>query len=170
MSLSRLRYRSRQFWRAMKMPSVEVATSDLSPHLSPVQLTLFRRQQPSEQVHAWFVLQRLVQSGHTDPDLKTAALLHDIGKILYPLAVWERVLIVLVKQLLPRLAGRWGQGTPRGLQRPFVVAAQHADWGADLARQADASPRTVDLIRHHQDPLPIDDPLLIALQAADDAT
>jgi hypothetical protein len=124
--------------------------------------------QPSEQVHAYQVFQHLKAAGHSDSDLLVAALLHDVGKILYPLSIFDRVVIALGKRLFLRAARRWGGGTPRGLRRPFVVAVNHAAWGADLAAQAGASSRTVGLIRCHQDSPPLDDPLLAALQAADD--
>lgn len=166
--LARLAYRSRQFWLAWKTRPGTVATDRLTPYLSPAQLTLFRRLQPSEQAHAYLVLERLMEAGQTDPDLMVAALLHDIGKIIAPLTIWDRALIVLVGRLLPWLARRWGEGRPRGLRRPFVVAARHPDWGADLAAEAGASPRIQELIRLHQVPAPADDPLLAALQAVDD--
>jgi hypothetical protein len=60
----------------------------------------------------------------------------------------------------------WGQGQPRGLRRPFVVATQHPAWGADLSAAAGASARTCDLIRRHVSPA--DDPDLATLQQADD--
>jgi hypothetical protein len=94
--------------------------------------------------------------------------LHDVGKILNPLSIFDRVVIISGKRLFPRAARRWGGGTPCGLRRPFVVAVNHAAWGAELAAQAGASSRIVDLIRCHQDSPPLDDPLLAALQAADD--
>ncbi len=167
-SLARLAYRSRQFWLALTARRGGPALAHIAPYLSPAQQTLFRRLQPAEQAHAFLVLQRLRQSGHQDPDLLTAALLHDVGKCLSPLSLFDRVWIVLGRRFLPRLARRWGEGEPRGLCRPFVVAARHADWGADLAAEAGVSARAVGLIRRHQDADPGGDPLLAALQAADD--
>jgi len=170
---SRLAYRARQFRNALLDPREHTDTPTIPPYLSPTQLVLFRRMQPSEQSHACCVLEQLRAAGQTDPRLLAAALLHDVGKILYPLSPFERVMIVVGKRFFPRAARRWGQGKPTGLRRAFVVAAHHAEWGADLAAQAGASTRTVELIRHHQD-TPTADPerhtdlLLAALQAADD--
>jgi hypothetical protein len=138
--LSRLAYRTRQFWYALPGTRKRVETEALLPHLSPIQIVLFRRMQASEQAHAFQVLKRLEAAGQTDPDLLTAALLHDVGKVLFPISI----------------------------RRPFVVAAHHPEWGADLAEQAFASPRIVELIRRHQDFPAFDDQLLVALQAADD--
>jgi len=168
LTLSRLAYRTRQFWNALLSPRKRVETEVLLPHLSPSQIVLFRRMQPSEQAHAYQVFERLKAAGQTEPDLLAAALLHDVGKILVPLSLPDRVVIVLGKRLFRRRARRWGEGTLSRLRRPFVVASHHPGWGADLAKQAGASSRTVDLIRHHQDISSADNPLLAALQAADD--
>ncbi|HTX92200.1 MAG TPA: HD domain-containing protein [Anaerolineales bacterium] len=170
---SRLAYRARQFWNALLSPGKRVTSEALLPYLPPIQLILFRRMQPSEQLHAFQVLKRLEADGQTDPDLLAAALLHDVGKILSPLSLFDRMAVVVGKRLFPAAARRWGDAAPRGPHRPFVVAARHAEWGAGLARQAGASRRTVELVRRHQDP-PLPEPrsrtdrLLAALQAADD--
>jgi hypothetical protein len=165
---SRLAYRTRQIWNALTATRKPVETSALLPHLSPAQITLFRRMHRSEQTHALNVLNLLKTAGQNDPDLLSAALLHDIGKVLFPLSIFDRVLIVLGKAFFPSLTRRWSEGTPEKHHRPFVVAARHPEWGADLAGQAGASPRTVELIRHHQDSPCDDDGDLAALQAADD--
>jgi len=168
MRLSRLAYRTRQFWNALPCLRKPVATGTLLPHLLPAQIVLFRRMQPYEQAHAYQVLQRLKAAGQADPDLLAAALLHDVGKVLDPLSLPDRVLIVLGRHFFGQKAMRWRDETPGRLRHPFVVAVRHPGWGADLAEQAGASPRTVDLIRRHQDIPCIEDPLLAALQSADD--
>ena len=171
-NISRLTYRSRQFWNALISPSKRVASEALLPHLNPAQLVLFRRMQPAEQVHAYQIFKRLEMSGQTTPDLLTAALLHDVGKILVPLSIFDRIVIVLGSHLFRKAALRWAEGTPHGWRLPFVVAEQHAGWGADLASQAGATPLMVELIRRHHDS-PVRNPdshtelLLAALQAAD---
>jgi hypothetical protein len=171
--LHRLAYRARQFWNALPFSQRRVEMRAVLPPLTSAQFTLFQRMQPSEQVHAYRMFRRLQAEGHTEADLLVAALLHDVGKCLYPLSVLDRVAVVLGKRLFPRLARRWGEGAPEGLRRPFVVAAQHPDWGADLAAQAGASSCAVELIRRHQDPLAVEkdapvERLLAALQAVDD--
>jgi hypothetical protein len=164
---SRLAYRSRQFWNALHSPGVQVEIDALLPYLSTTQIILFRRMHASEQAHAYIVLRRLLAMMYTNSDLLTAALLHDVGKIQSPLSLFDRVVIVLGRHFFPDAVWRWGEGVPRGLRRPFVVAAQHPFWGADLAAAAGASTRTCDLIRHHQDPAS-KDPFLLALQGVDD--
>jgi hypothetical protein len=171
--ISRLAYRSRQFRNSLLSSREKIPSEVLHDHLAPAELKLFRQMQPSEQAHAYKIFKNLKTAGRTDPDLLCAALLHDVGKILHPLSIYERVLIVLGKGLFPEAARRWAAGKPRGLKRPFVVAARHAEWGAELATQAGATHWTVELIRHHHD-APLQEPdsheqrLLAALQAADD--
>jgi hypothetical protein len=146
-----LAYRFSQFQQALLPPTHSVDTDLIQPYLTPPQLSLFRQLQPSEQWHSLAVLQELITAGKSNPALLTAACLHDIGKILYPLKVWERVLIVVGNRLAPGLVQHYGRKRPRGCSKPFVVACQHATWGADLAGQAGASQLTVDLIRRHED-------------------
>jgi HD domain len=172
-NISRLTYRSRQFWNALLSPSKRVPSEALLPHLNSAQIVLFRRMQPAEQVHAYQIFKRLESAGQTTPDLLTAALLHDVGKILVPLSIFDRVLIVLGKYFFRKASRRWAEGTPHGLRLPFVVAEHHAGWGADLACQAGATQLSVELIRRHQDTSNPDsdsqtEHLLAALQAADD--
>lgn len=165
---SRLVYRLRQFRLAAFGPWPVLPDAALSPHLSPELIDLFRRMKLSEQTHSFAVMERLRDAGHTDPHLLAAALLHDVGKVRAPLSVWDRTLIVAGKRLFPKAAQRWGNGEPRGLRRPFVTAARHADWGADLSAAAGASVRTVELVRVHQNFSHPEDTLLTALQQADD--
>lgn len=168
-------YRVQQFMLAFNPPAQAVETAMVSPYLAPAQLALFRQLQRSEQWHACLMLNKLLDQGETDRDLLAAALLHDIGKILYPLKTWERVLIVIMKRSFPRLVEGWGQGSPQGLVKPFVVACQHARWGADLAEKAGASALTVGLVRQHEEETPTDstteqDRLLRLLKQADDSS
>lgn len=176
---SRLAYRARQFWQAIWPGSGEEEPGPAKKNLTPPLMGLFYRMQPGDQAHALRVLERLQAGGYSQPDLLAAALLHDVGKVRRPLKVWERVIIVLGQDYFPQ-AGRWfGSGQVGGgrlsshLWGIFEVAQRHPEWGAELARQAGASPLAVELIRHHQQgALPEDHStetrLLQALRAADD--
>jgi hypothetical protein len=178
MSLNRMLYRVRQFylalWTAVDPRDYEQARSVLTP----AQMALFAGMQSSEQAHAASVYRQLVEQGETCPDLLVAALLHDVGKSLSPLRLWERVLIVLARLFFPAQSRRWGnlsipEEEIRGWRRAFIVAEQHPAWGAALAAEAGASPRTVALIRQHQEPASTAEDveferLLSKLQAVDD--
>ena len=171
--IARLAYRSRQLWNALLSPRKPVPDEVLLSQLTTPQYGLFRRMQPSEQAHAYQMFERLKAAGHSDPDLLTAALLHDVGKIRQPLSIIDRIVIVLGKRLFHEKARGWAAGPMQGLRRPFVVAERHAGWGANLASQAGASPVSVELIRRHQEarlskPGSTFERLLAALQAADD--
>lgn len=147
----RLGYRARQFWHLLTAAPQPEELQLVEQVLSREQLALFRQQQPGEQAHSLWIFHELQVRGESNPDLLVAALLHDAGKSRCPLTVWERVVIVLAKALAPEKAHAWGRGEPQGWKRPFVVAEQHADWGASLAEQAGCSALTVNLIRRHQE-------------------
>jgi urease accessory protein UreF len=151
MKTSRAGYRVRQFWQALWAKPRTEQIEQARQLLNPAQFELFQQLQLSEQTHALDVCSQLRAQGETDPDLLAAALLHDVGKVRYPLRVWDRMAIVLANKFLSKLAEQWGQAEPGGWKRPFVVAAQHPTWGADLAAERDVSPKAAALIRHHQD-------------------
>ncbi len=167
MRLARIRYRGTQFFHTLLAPLRPIDAAYAAERLSLSEFALFSRMSRAEQQHAIAVCRALETAGHRDPDLLTAALLHDVGKIHATPYLWDRVIAVLTEHYLPRRAIRWSRGEPRGWRRGFVIRAQHAAWGAELAEQAGSSPRTVELIRAHHDP-PGGDVALAALQAADD--
>jgi hypothetical protein len=151
----RIIYRVRQFWLALTaVPSAE--DLDLArKYLSPSLMTLFLRMDKSEQTHSCAILRQLLERGENQGDLLVAALLHDVGKSRHPLRLWERIVIVLGNAFAPNQVCNWAQGEPRGWKRPFVVANQHAKWGADLAQLAGASPLSVTIIKRHQEPMKV---------------
>jgi len=146
-------YRARQFWRALTATPVAEDLEQASQVLSPQLMALFMNQTASEQVHSLTVFFHLCDQGERSPELLSAALLHDIGKSRYPLQIWERVVAVIGQALPIRQTIFWSQAEPRGWERPFAVARDHARWGAEMAEAGGASPLTVELIRRHHDPL-----------------
>ncbi len=93
--------------------------------------------------------------------------------ILHWMLCWERVLIVIGNKFSPKLVSWMGGGVPGGLRRAFVIAANHAAWGVELALEHGVPELAVSLIRRHEDKGALDlnnkeDQLLAALQAADD--
>lgn len=180
-------YRFRQGMRALSAWFSGVDDALAQQHLTPDLFILYRQMRRSERQHSLRVLQQLVGTGETHPDLLTAALLHDVGKTQTLFFLPEKVLVVLVKAAAPALIQRWGSGSARGWRRPFAVSVQHPAWGADMVAEAGGTPLAVELIRRHAD-LPGDlsgrgkqrpydsamrtesetDHLLRALQAVDD--
>ena len=154
----RVLYRLRQFWRTLTAQSVSPELEQALTLLNPQQKALFDQLQPGEKAHAFEMVRKLIEQGEHQPDLLVAAMLHDVGKIHYPLHPVERAVVVLVKALSPVLACRWA-GLPAGgwealpgWRKAFVLAEHHAAWGAELARQAGVSPLTESLIREHPHP------------------
>jgi len=170
----RVRYRLGQFWRILTaVPLNDSARKAVTAVLTPAETALFDQLSANDQWHSFHVMQMLQSAGHSGPDLIKAALLHDVGKAGTRFSLWQRSLVVLAGVLLPWRTAVWGQGEAGGWRRPFAVKAQHPQWSAELAAQAGCSPRTVSLIRRHQEPLPDtavaeEDELLRRLQWADD--
>lgn len=175
----RLLYRVRQFWQALDAQPDPDQLRKANALLTPAQLTLFVGMQPSEQAHALKVLYKLLDQGENHPDLLAAALLHDCGKQRSPLNPLERSWVVLIRKLFPGRAAAWGRadlrstGELRGWRRWMAVAEQHPAWGAEMARQAGATPLLQALIRRHQEPIGeshpdnLEDELLHRLQVVD---
>lgn len=150
----RIRYRVGQFWKALFVRPTQEQMALARRVLSPASWELFLKMQPGEQAHSLEILEGLLAQGETDPDLLTAALLHDVGKIRYPLRVWERALVVIGKALFPEKVRQLGMAQPVGWKRAFVVAENHPAWGAEMAAEAGASPAAIEIIRCHQDKPP----------------
>ncbi|KAA3645445.1 MAG: HDIG domain-containing protein [Chloroflexi bacterium] len=172
MNPSRWLYRVRQFWHALTARPSPEALKHIQYILNSDQLALFARLQASEQAHALNVLSQLEEQGQTNPDLLVAALLHDVGKARHRLFIWDRVVVVLGRALFPQKVDIWGESPPEGWRRPYVIAAQHPAWGAEMAAEAGTSDIAVEIIRRHQDKIGVPkseiDELLLALQAVDD--
>jgi hypothetical protein len=190
-----LRYRVGQFLRALTAQVSEEEVEQAVCILTPEARALFRCQAAQDQRHALVVYHALRQAGHTTPQLRAAALLHDVGKAAARLPAWQRATIVLLEHFAPRLLAHLSQGEPqaralslpkepalpprvlvavslpKGWRRPFVVHARHPEVGSRWAQEAGCSPLTVALIRRHQDRLTgcqtEEDQLLAVLQAAD---
>lgn len=166
-------YRFRQGMRALSAWLRPVDDALAAQYLSPPLFALYRQMRRSERQHSLRTLCALRAAGHTHPDLLAAALLHDVGKTRARFSLPEKVLVVLVKAAAPARYRRWGSGSARGWRRPFAVAVQHPAWGAQMARAADATPLTVEIIARHAEiftgpPQSDADRLLLALQAVDD--
>jgi putative nucleotidyltransferase with HDIG domain len=154
----RVLYRARQFWRTLSLKTNLLEQQQARALLTDQQWDLFIKLQPSEMRHASSMYHMLYEQGDHQPDLLVAALLHDLGKLRYPMNPIDRAVVVLVKAILPGLARRWGELPPNrwvsapGLRKAFVVTEQHARWGAEMAQAVGVSQLTINLIRKHHDP------------------
>lgn len=147
-----LPYRLRQLRDNLTAGPLSAAVrEEIDAFLSEPERNLFYRFIYADQWHSYRVLRSLRDAGYNHPDLMTAALLHDIGKIACPLSPWDRTVIVVGSALFPGKVDSWGRGSLHSWRRPFVVRAQHPAWGAEMAVKADSRPGVVELIRRHQD-------------------
>lgn len=140
---------------------------------SPALIALFRQMPRVEQQHGIRVMKALQMLGHDNPDLLTAALLHDCGKMRYGFSLFGRVLVVAVRKALPRQYAEWSRAAPSGWKRPFAISEQHPAWSAEVMEKAGASQTAVNLARRHQMRFHWqahyeEDRLLKALQGADE--
>jgi len=182
--LHRAVYRVRQFGSALATrgrPLAEVERVEVRAWLPTAAWPLFDAMPRNDQHHSLNVLCALRASGHAEPALMQAALLHDVAKSTGGVTLFHRIAVVLLKTGRTDWAARLTQ-TPaptRGaLCYPFWVHANHPGLGAGMAAAAGCDPLAVTLIRRHQETerstlnvgtlnVPTDR-LLAALQAADD--
>jgi hypothetical protein len=168
MAVRRLSYRLKQFFFVITASIRPVDIEYVKARLpSPGLYDLFTSLPRLEQNHGIAVCKALELQGMHSSDLITAALLHDVGKIKHFPRLWDRVFTVLFSFVTPHRALEMAEGPPRGVGRGLVIHHHHAGWGADLAKRAGASPRTVFLIGAHHS-APVNDVELSALQAVDD--
>lgn len=162
-------YRLKQFWRAL-FPVVRPSELTWAGKILPPEaLSLFLRQARAEQRHALDVALYLrrwrpLLSPAEYETLLIAALLHDCGKSLQKLRLWQRVAIVLVQRLPARLAAQ--AASVSWLAGPLALAEKHPQWGGQLARSIHLSPAVCRLIATHHQP---EDRLGRLLRTADEA-
>ncbi|MBT3241052.1 MAG: HD domain-containing protein [Chloroflexi bacterium] len=151
MSRSKISYRINQFLLALLAKPGKKDLVFVSSILNSEQFGLFKKFQASEQFHAIAVCRQILEQVDNDEDLLTAALLHDIGKIRYPLNIFDRIMIVLGNKLFPNQIKIWGKNEPKGFFKAFVVSEMHPKWGAEMVKKTNASPMVLSLILRHQD-------------------
>jgi hypothetical protein len=135
--------------------------------LPPRGQELFAGMPVADRRHGLDVAQRLLASGHEDPDLLAAALLHDAGKG-HRLRLWHRVSGVLLEAVAPGGLRRLSSSDARSWRHPFHLYLHHDAISAELAVSAGCAPRAGAFIRGQ--PAETDASLQAALKAADDAS
>ena len=127
--------------------------------------SLFAQMPTADRRHALDVTGRLLATGHHDPDLLAAAMLHDAAKG-RRMRLWHRVAGVVVEALAPRALARLALPDARSWRYPFHLYLHHATLSADAAAAAGCSQRTAALIRGSVEP--DDAALAAALRRADE--
>lgn len=160
-------HRVRQFASHLRA-RVTVEDTALAHRILPADAAvLFDRMPVADRRHALDVVDRLVAAGHDDPELLTAALLHDAAKG-HRMRLWHRVAGVLLEAFAPATLRRLASPDPRSWRHPFHLYLHHAALSADLAAAAGCSVRATAFIRGA--PAAADVHLGRALEVADDAS
>lgn len=152
-------YRIQQFYHGL-FP--RITSKDLlvvQAYLPEKAISLFNAQLPADQRHGLDVALDLLRNNSSYLSLSQknqliqAALLHDCGKTLYPLKLWQRVYVVLAAHL-PRSIWDYFKSLShfQSLSRPLELAKEHPEWGAKLSAQAGLEEEVIQLIRFHHKP------------------
>lgn len=158
------RGKTRQVLRHVTGRVSDAERRELGDWLSAPQVALFESMHRADQRHGLDVVAHLRESGHQDPELLLAALLHDCSK---------GHSVRLPHRVAWSLGERYGERVHDllaplpGFRAAFDRLRSHAEDSARLARQAGCSERTADLIRNQAAPL--DPDAGMALRVADEA-
>ena len=150
--------------RARVAPEEEALAARLLPAAA---LPLFAAMPVADRRHALDVVERLLSGGIDDPDLLSAALLHDIAKG-RRMRLWHRVAGVLLEVAAPSVLKRLASPDPRSWRHPFHLYLHHGTLSAEMALAAGCAPRVGEFIRGAAGGP--DARLQKALVAADDAS
>jgi hypothetical protein len=123
--------------------------SALEGWLSPAQQRLFDAMHVADRRHGLDVAAALRDQGIDDPEVLLAGLLHDAGK--GGTGVWPRVAFSL-GQAYGAWVWRVAALVP-GFRVPLDRLHDHAERSAVLAAAAGCGARTIELIRHQEEPV-----------------
>lgn len=153
-------YRAKQLMDALCPKVSQSEYTWLYKELSPEEAVLFTRQPLTDQRHALDVaydIRSQIDSIQSDygpegyHNLLHAALLHDCGKSLIALHLWQRIFIVLFDHFPAVIKKRIvGQRSP--LDKTLIIYRHHPVWGKRLALRAGLSPDIQTLILNHHAP------------------
>lgn len=150
--MSRLRYRLGQGVRALLAVGARPDLARAQQLLSDCEYAAFCQLSRADQLHSLRVLEAVTSADADAPTtLLKAALLHDIGKSRYQLAVWQKTLSVLAKSLAPDWFRRLSAGDDLTFWRaPFSVRAHHPRWSGEILRSCGTDEAIVWMAEHHQ--------------------
>lgn len=154
-------YRVQQFIKAVTAQITKEDLSFVKQHLNQVEVALFLKLKPYEQRHCIDVAKKLDETSMGNLEMIKLGLLHDIGKLRYPLNPIEKSMIVV----LDRLTG----GNIKRYSRYKMIKCyyEHPQIGYEMLREIGNYDEVfLDLIKnHHQKDEK--NPKLILLQEAD---
>jgi hypothetical protein len=140
--------RTRQFRAYLRASVTPGERAALATWITPAQLALFDGMHIADRRHGLDVVASLRAEGVTEPDLLLAGLLHDAGK--GRTGLWPRVAYTLGAR-----HGTWiwrGASVLPGFHPDLERLRTHAETSAALAAAVGCSPRTIELIRHQDEP------------------
>jgi len=149
-------YRLNQFILAI-FPHIDPSEINWAlDHLSPEAAELFLQQSLPEQRHAINVAKSILNANppisfEDLQNLITAALLHDCGKSIVSIRLWQRVYIVLMQKMPQSLRSRLEKGHSI-FAFSLKIDVRHALWGESLAKKAGLNSFVCLLIREHHTP------------------
>jgi len=153
----------RQFRSHLRAHVDPLERAALASWVEPRQLEVFDAMHVADRRHGLAVVATLRADGATDHELLLAGLIHDAGK--GDTGIWPRVAYSLGQHY-----GTWVwhvAGVIPGWSPALTRLRDHAESSARIAAAAGCTPRTVELIRHQDDP--IDPDAGRRLQLADEA-
>lgn len=136
---------------------------------------LFKQMSTVDQRHAVRVARFIIQeaSFRRGVDLERlvqAALLHDAGKVRGEIGWFCRLLVGIIRRMLPGSRHKWAKRDKSSrLRYALYVDVNHASRGAYMAESLGLDPEVASLIKRHHDENPGDnDPELSLLKTADE--
>ncbi|MEM7131206.1 MAG: hypothetical protein AAF702_33125 [Chloroflexota bacterium] len=155
--LAQIVYRGKQFVTGFAATISKADLVTVQGILSSDQYALFQQMPIDAQRHSLNVLMALQRAGYSDPDLASAALLHDVGKVAannagVPITLWIRGPLVILEILSPLLLQRLAShDIQQGWRYALYVQQNHPEIGERWAAEAGSSEVSCWLIAHHQD-------------------
>ncbi len=121
--------------------------------LSPCEYKAFRSLSRSEQLHSLNVFLKALEADRAAPaSLRSAALLHDVGKSRCQLSTWQKTFAVIIEAISPRLSNRLSEDETISFWRaPFIVRRHHAKWSGEILRNCGSDADVIWLVEKHQE-------------------
>jgi len=168
--------RVKQFWHALFSKMGDQEINFVLSHLNNQEQSLFFSMDRPTQTHCVRVARTCLKLLPGDRRINIellikSALLHDIGKPANTITTLDKVIIVLMAAITPKLLNNLlARKNSRGRFKQVLLAHfDHPLKGAQLARQAQLPPELVFLIEHHHRPQQVDEPIeLTLLRQADE--